>query len=47
MITTQIIEQNSEYHVEDPLAPSLDTAAGQDVSAPAVLHDGPLPSLTV
>lgn len=33
---TQIIEQNSEIHVEETSAPSLSTASGGDVSAPEV-----------
>jgi len=40
----QIIEQNSEIHVEETSAPSLSTAPGLDVSAPEVVHDRPLPS---
>ncbi|NTI32872.1 MULTISPECIES: site-specific integrase [Rhizobium/Agrobacterium group] len=39
----QIIEQNSENHVDETSAPSLSTAAGYDVSAPEVSGDGPLP----
>ena len=41
----QIIEQNSEIHVEETSAPPLSTAAGRDVSAPEVSGDSPLPSL--
>ncbi|MDI6838812.1 MAG: integrase, partial [Rhizobiaceae bacterium] len=43
----QIIEQNSEIHVEETSAPSLSTASGGDVSAPEVSGDSPLPSLAV
>ncbi|MBW6425886.1 site-specific integrase [Rhizobium sp. XQZ8] len=42
----QIIEQNSEIHVEETSAPSLSTAAEHDVSAPEVSSDGSLPSPT-
>ncbi|OQP84533.1 integrase [Rhizobium rhizosphaerae] len=41
----QIIEQNSEIHVEETLAPSLSKASGGDVSAPEVSDESPLPSL--
>ncbi|SFB57175.1 Site-specific recombinase XerD [Rhizobium sp. NFR07] len=41
----QIIEQNSENHVEETSAPSLSTAPGYDVSAPGVSGESPLPSL--
>ncbi|NKN38999.1 site-specific integrase [Agrobacterium sp. a22-2] len=41
---SQIIEQNSEIHVEETSAPSLSTAPGYDVSAPEVLGESPLPS---
>lgn len=40
----QIIDQNTENHVEETSAPSLSTAPGPDVSAPEVAHDRPLPS---
>jgi len=40
----QIIEQNSENHVEETSAPSLSTAAGHDLSAPEVSGDSVLPS---
>jgi integrase len=43
----QIIEQNSENHVEDTSAPSLSTPSRGDVSAPEVSGDGALTSLTV
>ncbi|NTC17478.1 tyrosine-type recombinase/integrase [Agrobacterium tumefaciens] len=43
----QIIEQNSEKHVEETSAPSLSTASDRDVSAPEVSGDNPLPSLAV
>lgn len=42
----QIIEQNSETHAEATSAPSLNTAARHDVSAPKVSGDGALPSPT-
>ncbi|MCJ2877504.1 site-specific integrase [Rhizobium pusense] len=42
---SQIIEQNSENHVEETSAPSLSTAAEHDVSVPQVSGDSPLPSL--
>ena len=42
----QIIEQNTEIHVEETSAPSLSPAAGHDVSAPEVSRDGHLPSPT-
>ncbi len=41
----QIIEQNTENHVDETPAPSLGTAAGRDVSAPEVSGASPLPSL--
>ena len=41
----QIIEQNSENHVEQTSAPSLSTVAERDVSAPEVSGEGPLPPL--
>lgn len=41
----QIIEQNSEIHLEETSAPSLSTGAEHDVSAPEVSGDSPLPSL--
>ena len=41
----QIIEQNSENHVDETSAPSLSTATGRDVSAPEESGDSPLPSL--
>ena len=41
---TQIIEQISEFHVEDSSAPSLSTAAGRDVSVLQVSGDSALPS---
>ncbi len=40
----QIIEQNTEIHVEQTSAPSLSTASGGDVSAPAMSGDSPLAS---
>jgi integrase len=40
----QIIEQNSEIHVEDTSAPSHSMASRGDVSAPEVSGDSPLPS---
>lgn len=40
----QIIEQNSENHVEETSAPSLSTVPGRDVSAPAVSDPNPIPS---
>jgi integrase len=40
----QIIEQNSEIHVEETSAPSVRTASRGDVSAPEVSGDSPLPS---
>ncbi len=43
----QIIEQNTEVHVEESSAPSLSSASGGDVSAPEVSGDSPLPSLAV
>ncbi|OCJ44715.1 tyrosine-type recombinase/integrase [Agrobacterium rubi] len=43
----QIIEQNTEIHVEETSAPSLGTAPGRDVSAPEVSGESPLPSLAV
>ena len=43
----QIIEQNTEIHVEETSAPSLSTVAERDVSASEVSHDSPLPSLVV
>ncbi len=43
----QIIEQNTEIHVEETSAPSLSTAPGYDVSAPGVSGESPLPSLVV
>lgn len=43
----QIIEQNTEIHVEDISAPSLSTGAGRDLSKAAVAGDVPLPSLVV
>jgi integrase len=43
----QIIEQNTEIHVEETSAPSLSTAPGRDVSAPEVSGDSPLPSIVV
>lgn len=41
----QIIEQNTEIHVEETSAPSLSPGLGHDVSAPEVSRDGHLPSL--
>jgi len=41
----QIIEQNTENHVEETSVPSPSTAPGRDVSAPEVSSDGPLPSV--
>ncbi|MFK4259214.1 site-specific integrase [Agrobacterium tumefaciens] len=41
----QIIEQNSEIHVEETSAPSFSTVAERDVSAPEQSGDIPLPSL--
>jgi hypothetical protein len=41
----QIIEQNTEIHVEYTSTPSLSTEAGGDVSATQVLGQSPLPSL--
>jgi integrase len=41
----QIIEQNTENHVEETSAPSLSTASRRDVSAPQVSGDSALPSL--
>ncbi len=41
----QIIEQNTEIHVEETSAPSLSMAFGRDVSAPEVSGASPLPSL--
>ena len=41
----QIIEQNTEIHVEETSAPPLNTASGGDISAPEVSGDSPLPSL--
>ena len=41
----QIIEQNTEIHVEKTSALSLSTASGRDVSSPEVSGDSPLPSL--
>ncbi|WP_075292963.1 tyrosine-type recombinase/integrase [Pararhizobium arenae] len=41
----QIIEQNSENHVEEISAPSFSTASGGDISAPEVSGDSALPSL--
>ncbi len=43
----QIIEQNTEIHVEETSAPSLTTAPERDVSAPEVSGESPLPSLAV
>lgn len=40
----QIIEQNTEIHVEDTSTPFLSTGAGHDLSAPQVLGQSPLPS---
>ncbi|CDZ42320.1 Cointegrate resolution protein S [Neorhizobium galegae bv. officinalis] len=40
------MEQNTKNHVEETSAPPLSTAAGDDVSAPQVLHESPLPSPT-
>jgi integrase len=42
----QIIEQNSEIHVEETSVPSLSTGAERDVSAPEVSPNSPLPSST-
>lgn len=44
---TQIIDQNSEIHVEETSPLSLNMASSGDVSAPEVSHDPPLPSLVV
>ncbi|TGR72584.1 site-specific integrase [bacterium M00.F.Ca.ET.194.01.1.1] len=41
----QIIEQNSENHVEKTSAPSLSLATARDVSAPEASGASPLPSL--
>lgn len=41
----QIIEQNTENHIEETSAPSLSMAAGHDVSAPEMSGESPLPSL--
>ncbi|CUX66580.1 conserved hypothetical protein [Agrobacterium tumefaciens str. Kerr 14] len=41
----QIIEQNSDIHVEETSALSLSTAVGHDVFAQEASGDGPLPSL--
>jgi integrase len=41
----QIIEQNTEIHVEETSAPSLSTAPERDVSAQEVSGESPLPSL--
>lgn len=41
----QIIEQNTENHVEETSALSLSTAAGRDVSASESSGESPLPSL--
>ncbi|NSY14965.1 site-specific integrase [Agrobacterium vitis] len=43
----QIIEQNTENHVEETSAPSLSMAASHDVSAPEVSGESPLTSLAV
>lgn len=40
----QIIEQNTENHVEETPAPSLSTVPERDVSPPEVSSDSPLPS---
>jgi integrase len=40
----QIIEQNTENHIEETSAPSLSTAAEHDVSVPQVSGDSALPS---
>ena len=42
----QIIEQNTENHVEKTSAPSLSTVTRHDVSTPEVLGDSALPSPT-
>jgi integrase len=47
MNDTQIIEQNTEIHVEETPAPSLSTASRGDISAPEMSGEGPLPSLAV
>jgi hypothetical protein len=41
----QIIEQNTEIHVEETPAPSLSTASRGDISAPEMSGEAPLPSL--
>ena len=41
----QIIEQNTEIHVEETSAPSLSKASRGDVSTPEVSGESPLPSL--
>jgi site-specific recombinase XerC len=41
----QIIDQDSENHIDETSAPSLSTTPGYDVSAPDVSGDSPLPSL--
>ncbi|WP_064694986.1 tyrosine-type recombinase/integrase [Rhizobium aegyptiacum] len=43
----QIVDQNTENHVEETSAPSLSTGAGRDLSEPKMSGDIPLPSLVV
>nr|WP_311766250.1 hypothetical protein [Neorhizobium tomejilense] len=40
----QIIDQNTEIHVDETSAPPLGTASGSDVSASVVSGDSPLAS---